>query len=152
MEFLGRVTLFRTARACCFLLFVGSGGDSWCVVAAVVVLTPRRANHAACLAGARRVFFFFFFILLEIGVKEAYTFVCVPVFVRLQNADFVLTSPLRFSQHLGLACFLRPNPTRFGQEGEIAGIDSSFCSVFDLGSAGFAVEKTVRMLQSIVYT
>ena len=44
----------------------------------------------------------------------------VPVVVHLQNADLVLTSPLRFSQHRGLAGLLRPNPLRFGQEGEIA--------------------------------
>ena len=51
--------------------------------------------------------FFFFQILLEIRVKKApHTFVCVPVFVHLQNADFVSTSPLRFSQHYGLAGLL----------------------------------------------
>ena len=36
-------------------------------------------------------------------------------FLHLQNADLVLTSPLRFSQHLGLAGFLRPNPVRLGR-------------------------------------
>ena len=38
----------------------------------------------------------------------------------LQNADFVLTSPLRLSQNYGLVGLLRLNPIRFGQEGEIA--------------------------------
>ena len=53
--------------------------------------------------------------------QAPYTFVCVPVGVYLQNAesDLVLTSPLRFSQHLGFASLLRPNSIRFGQEGEI---------------------------------
>ena len=49
-------------------------------------------------------------ILLEIRVKKAqapYTCVCVPVFVHLQNADLVLTSHLRFSQHRGLAGLVR---------------------------------------------
>ena len=71
---------------------------------------------------------FFFFILPEIRVKKAqapYTFVCVPVFVHLQNADFVLTSPLRLSQHYRLAGLLRLNPIRFCQEGQIATQEST---------------------------
>ena len=42
----------------------------------------------------------------------------------------MLTSPLRFSQHYGLAGLLRLNPTRFHQEGEIATQESA--SLFSL--------------------
>ena len=65
---------------------------------------------------------------MEIRVKKVqvpYTFVCVPVFVHLQNADLALTSPLRFNQHRGLAGLLRPNPIRFGEEGDIATQEST---------------------------
>ena len=61
-------------------------------------------------------FFFFFQILLGIRVKKAqapYTFVCVPVFVHLQNADLVSTSPLRFSQHYELAGLFWLIPIRY---------------------------------------
>ena len=42
----------------------------------------------------------------------------------------MLTSPLRFSRHLGLAGLVRPNPIRFGQEGDIATQEST--ALFDL--------------------
>ena len=60
----------------------------------------------------------------------------------------MLTSPFRYSQRLGLAGVLRPNPTRirFGQEGEIATQGSTalfalcdlemFVSVFCIGYGG----------------
>ena len=58
-------------------------------------------------------------------MRVKYTFVCVPVFVHLQNADFVSTSPLRFSQHYELAGLLWLIPMRFDQEGEIATQEST---------------------------
>ena len=68
------------------------------------------------------LFLFFYPLSEDPGEKSLssidYTFVCVPVFVHLQNADLVLTSPLRFSRHFGLASLLRPNPIRFGREGD----------------------------------
>ena len=53
--------------------------------------------------------------------------------MHVQNEDFVLTSPLRFSRHRGLAGFLRPNPVRFGQEGEIATQESTALSRLLIG-------------------
>ena len=102
--------------------------------------TPCNARTGrGCMRYTVEVFFLFFFshfqILLEIRVKKArapYTFVCVPVFVHLQNADFVSTSPLRFSQHYGLAGLLRLNPIRFSQEGQIATQESTALSALSL--------------------
>ena len=47
--------------------------------------------------------------------QAPYTFVCVPVFIHLQNAESILIFPVRLSRNRGLAGLLRPNPTSFGQ-------------------------------------
>ena len=79
--------------------------------------TQRKAEQRT----AQQSFFLYIYFLGppgEPGKKSSssYTFVCAPVFVHLQNADLVLTWPLRLSQRRGLAGLLRPNPMRVGQE------------------------------------
>ena len=64
-----------------------------------------------------------FFILLDPpGDPGENSLSSILVHVRLCTSfcPSALTSPLRLSQHRGLAGLLQPSPIRFGQEGEIA--------------------------------